>query len=150
MAFSMLAQPLLHSQSDPKPISFKSYFAQAGVSETCADPAARLRACGFAPLLVRLRTFRFAKLRLRPRQEPSLRSRVTGGGFAQDDTRGKQNRRISPAVLSFFYFLSAIAFLAFSAIFAGVKPYISSSGGTLPDLPNTSSVPTLSTGTGQP
>ena len=76
------------------------------MSETCADPAARLRACGFAALLVRLRTIRSAKLRLRPRQDSSLRIfRLSSSsvakdlgekcllendrrGLSQDDTRG--------------------------------------------------------------
>ena len=50
-----------------------------------ADPAARLRACGFVALLVRLRTICSAKLRLRPRQDSSLRIfRLSSSSVAKD------------------------------------------------------------------
>ena len=43
------------------------------------------------------------------------------------------------------HFFSLTASRALAAIFAGVMPYISSSGGTLPERPKRSSTPTLRT-----
>ena len=66
-----------------------------------------------------------------------------------DTLTGQRNNDDYRKIIYPDYFLRATATFALAAIFCAVRPYSSRRTGTLPLLPNLSSTPTRTTGTGQ-